>query len=581
MSIESYEDYVSVKIIGMTESFIKDNVTGQKLTPQEFVAYCARVSNPSNQMNNDTSENLLMYCIRNKHWSIFEMVNIACEIKTTRDISHQAIRHRSQNFQEFCVSGDTKIRFILPSVLKRDGNSSYTKEIEHLYNNWIKNSHTQNVIKNMHIRVYDEVNKCFTTSHISNIFKTGVKPVFKVTLTNEKTIKCTKEERFFTKNGFLPLEEIVGLTNNKNMWSMTNNCEVATNGIPVYQSYEWLKEAKEESIIKGFGVPYIAEKAGVSYHTIRKWLKINKLQFTKKEVAQYTQIWNKGKFGYSLPKHKQETIEKMRKSAKRGADSNLWKGGVERSERLKIADWCNANRSSFLIKYNYTCNKCNSNKKLHLHHIKPVYSHSELAYDFDNIEVLCKNCHYDVHNLNGDYKINKSKKSKLGIEWTTFKHIEYIGEEMTYDLEVEHNSHNYVANNILVHNSQRYADPTQLDSGFVVREARLQDKKNRQNSIDVEDDKLQEEWISRQLKQIDLAKENYDWAVANGIAKEQARVVLPEGLTKTTYYINGTLRSFIHYIQVRADPSTQKEHRIIANALLQNLQQYFPFLNRV
>jgi thymidylate synthase (FAD) len=112
--------------------------------------------------------------------------------------------------------------------------------------------------------------------------------------------------------------------------------------------------------------------------------------------------------------------------------------------------------------------------------------------------------------------------------------------------------------------SQRYAA---VDTDrFVLREARLQDFKNKQNSIEIEDAQLQSEWNEQQLAVIAAAKEAYEWALSHNIAKEQARVVLPEGLTNSTMYASGTIRSWIHYIDVRSDESTQKEHRAIALA---------------
>jgi thymidylate synthase (FAD) len=107
--------------------------------------------------------------------------------------------------------------------------------------------------------------------------------------------------------------------------------------------------------------------------------------------------------------------------------------------------------------------------------------------------------------------------------------------------------------------SQRYADPTK-DLSFVTREARLQDLKNRQNSVKTEDKELLELWEEKQLKLISDVKELYTWAVTNGIAKEQARAVLPEGLTMSRLYVQGTIRSFIHYIDVRSANGTQQEH---------------------
>ena len=108
--------------------------------------------------------------------------------------------------------------------------------------------------------------------------------------------------------------------------------------------------------------------------------------------------------------------------------------------------------------------------------------------------------------------------------------------------------------------SQRYADPTK-DLGFVTRKARLQDTKNRQNSIETDDDHLKSEWVNRQKKLISKVEEDYKWAIDNGIAKEQARAVLPEGLTLSRMYMAGSLRSWIHYCDLRMGNGTQKEHR--------------------
>jgi thymidylate synthase (FAD) len=115
--------------------------------------------------------------------------------------------------------------------------------------------------------------------------------------------------------------------------------------------------------------------------------------------------------------------------------------------------------------------------------------------------------------------------------------------------------------------------------GFVTREARLQDQKNRQNSIEVQDFPLQNEWEIKQHNVEVHAKSTYEWAIRNGIAKEQARAVLPEGLTKTRLYMSGTLRSWIHYIDVRAEEGTQKEHREIAIAAREEILKQFPSLN--
>jgi len=126
--------------------------------------------------------------------------------------------------------------------------------------------------------------------------------------------------------------------------------------------------------------------------------------------------------------------------------------------------------------------------------------------------------------------------------------------------------------------SQRYADPTK-DLDFVYREARLQDSNNRQNSIETGDRELKRIWLEKQQNVIATARNAYEWAVSNGIAKEQARVVLPEGLTVSRLYMNGSLRSWVHYISLRSAHGTQKEHVEIAKICAQVIQEVFPIIS--
>ena len=157
--------------------------------------------------------------------------------------------------------------------------------------------------------------------------------------------------------------------------------------------------------------------------------------------------------------------------------------------------------------------------------------------------------------------------------WSPFEMVNVV---------MEINTTRDIARQILRHRSfafqefsQRYADPTK-DLGFELREARLQDTKNRQNSIETDDNELQSEWKIKQVNLIAEAKTAYDWAIANGIAKEQARAVLPEGNTQSRMYMNGTLRSWIHYCQLRMENGTQKEHAEVAAACWKIIADKFP-----
>ena len=139
--------------------------------------------------------------------------------------------------------------------------------------------------------------------------------------------------------------------------------------------------------------------------------------------------------------------------------------------------------------------------------------------------------------------------------------------------------------------SQRYAEPSAMGNAFTKRECRLQDTENRQNSIEIETDPslvnnqahqdLIAEWNRRQQGVIETSRKTYEWAIANGIAKEQARAVLPEGLTKTRLYMNGTLRSWIHYIELRSANGTQKEHMEVAKKCAFEIAKIFPLMEKL
>jgi thymidylate synthase (FAD) len=124
--------------------------------------------------------------------------------------------------------------------------------------------------------------------------------------------------------------------------------------------------------------------------------------------------------------------------------------------------------------------------------------------------------------------------------------------------------------------SQRYAV---ADLGVEYKEARLQDTKNRQNSLATDDPVLNSTWQLKQQRIVETSQEVYDWAIRNGIAKEQARAVLPEGITTSRLYMQGTLRSWLHYIELRSGPETQKEHREIAQACAGALETIFPMVS--
>ena len=197
--------------------------------------------------------------------------------------------------------------------------------------------------------------------------------------------------------------------------------------------------------------------------------------------------------------------------------------------------------------------------------------------ELDNVQDLIAYC-AKVSNPNN--QINKETSEKLIKFLINHNHWSPL-EMVSVCLEIE--TTRDIAHQIVRHRSfafqefsQRYANPEEMGDQFVTRECRLQDTKNRQNSIDTENLELIVSWDEKQQEVIDKAKEVYDWAIENGIAKEQARVVLPEGCTKTRLYMNGSIRSWVHYIGLRGANGTQKEHMEIAHACAKVIAEIFP-----
>ena len=198
--------------------------------------------------------------------------------------------------------------------------------------------------------------------------------------------------------------------------------------------------------------------------------------------------------------------------------------------------------------------------------------------DFNNVQDLIAYC---ARVSNPSNQLNTETGEKLIRYLVKHKHWSPL-EMASATLEIE--TTRDIARQLLRHRSfsfqefsQRYADPTS-DLSFVIKEARLQDPKNRQNSIQTDDDELQRYWSIKQQMVINAAKEAYNWAIENGIAKEQARVVLPEGNTMSRLYVNGTLRSWVHYIELRSGNGTQLEHIVLAKACAEAIAKIFPMV---
>ena len=213
------------------------------------------------------------------------------------------------------------------------------------------------------------------------------------------------------------------------------------------------------------------------------------------------------------------------------------------------------------------------------------YSKATDEFEAEGLENLQDLIAFCARVSNPANQMNRETSEKL-IKYL-IKHQHWSPLEMV-NATLEINTTRDIAHQIVRHRSfafqefsQRYADPETQGELFEYSEARLQDEKNRQNSIETEDRQLATDWLHAQMRVAHNCKKEYDWAISRGIAKEQARKILPEGLTKTRLYMQGSIRSWVHYIELRGANGTQKEHMEIAHACARVISEIFPLMNEL
>ena len=490
-------------------------VTFVHCTPdaEHLIVDMARVSNPDNQGNYETGPKLLRYLIKHKHWSPFEMASLCVKIDTERDISAQILRHRSFSFQEYCLSGNTLI-----PVSGESGIVQYLP-ISELYSKWNKPR-----FKARYARSYDTNVKRFITAPILSVYQSGEKNVYRYAVKSaysEKTIDCTREHRVLTKEkGFVTFEE-----------AYTQQLSVALNGEKTFAlPYHDPKMLKDNAWM---GSTAFAEKFGIKDVTARKWFK---------------------KHGIVPAK-----------------PNNVAASKIDITFEAKKASFMKWARAYFLEK---SCSKCGHNgssSRLELSHIIAHNGDESLCFNEDNLQTLCATCHrkYDIEVQGKQYGWTLNMTAK----WGKIIKEEYLGVQMTYDIEMDHPTHNFVADGIVVHNSTRYAEANYPEN-FKLR---AQDIKNRQNSFDNLDAKTEEDHSQSNQYILDIVYTRYEAMLGAGIAKETARRILPL-CSPTTLYMHGTIRSWIHYLEIRCSIETQLEHRLIANQCKEIFTEKFPVI---
>lgn len=477
------------------------------------------------------------------------------------------------------------------------------------YANKERNWHTKvnNTISKMNLRMLDEKTKEIKHTHISDIWSNGEKEVFEIEFENGYKIKTTEDHLFYTQLGWKTLKQASNLKVGKNncvTWD-SNSPLFASNGIPVYQDYNWMKSQRD----KGLKVEDISKNAGISYHTIRKWLKILDLKFSsaeKSKLSGFAQRGQRRKFKNKRLLSK-EALNNIR-IARSGKNNNFWKGGIS-TEREKIGRWTTDQSSKVFKKFNYKCVICESdNVKFHSHHIVPVWYDESKAYDFDNLLCLCQKCHSRIHiknlelqfmedynnkndlslyvdnNIGKKRRHHKKKKpisQKLFCKWIKIKNINYIGMEEVFDIEVTGPYHNFIANGIVVHNSLN-----ELSGRYskMPEEYYIPDKENvrKQCNINVQGsdgffDKETSIFFIEDIEKISESNfEFYNCALDKGITREQSRIILSLNVY-TEWYWKIDLKNLLHFLDLRCDSHAQQETQVYANAILDLIRPIVPW----
>lgn len=571
----------------------------------EDIVEAARVSYGKGTKVGSDDKTLIRYLMRHKHSTPLEMVVFKFHISMPIHAHRQFIRHRMS-----CLSGDTLLWFDEPAAIKKGERKRNSLSLEDIFKKWHFGAKPipcrwdrskQSIvplkerIKTKNLRCYDESTGDIIHTHITDVWQSGIKPVFRITLANGYQIKMTKDHLCYTMDGWKRLEDAIDLKFNDGKITYRNSNKFVCNGELAYKNKEWLIERRKE----GLSVSQIAELANCSYMTIRKYLKRYNLKYTNSEKGV---LAGKGQIGTKRPNAKytypsEKGLENIRK-ARSGPASNWWKGGIS-SERAKIGMWVSARAKKIYEKFNYSCVTCNFNQKLNVHHIDPVWHNLEKAYDLENLTCLCEKCHKLLHAKNLELlfmeyyssqqdlttffeknnltivrheKKKRPKIAKLIGRFEKVVNVEFIGEEMTYDISVEGPNHNFVANGFIVHNSTneysaRYSVVPEVCYTPLKEQVGFQSKNNKQGRSE---DSIEEEEYENYLNKIgeirELGFSHYNNLLNNGIAREVARMDLPLS-TYTYFYWKIDLHNLCHFLKLRTDPHAQWEIRQFAGIL--------------
>ena len=439
-------------------------------------------------------------------------------------------------------------------------------------------------VRKMRLRVLNEDTNEFGIGHIAEIVETGIQPVYRLTLADGKQLTCTENHRLLTSEGWLTMRDAVGLAGDGADAVAARECALMTNGLPAYRDPKWMRTRRAQ----GKSVREIAEEAGCSYHTVRKWLARHDLRFTREERYRSRPPWNRGLSGYKTRLVVSESHREAIRRARSGERSNFWRGGIS-SHRASIGRWTREQARKVHHQYDYTCQSCGcQGGKLHAHHIVPVWLGPSRSKDIGNLISVCGTCHPKIHrSRDSELAFMRRFASSIGFArdlemprrrgWTLTAHpvqvvsVQYVGLRPTYDLMVEGPWHNFVANGSVVHNSfnefsLRYAKATE---DFYVpdpTDVRTQVGKPGAYSFEPVSDEVAQQTREELRAVYEQAYATYERLVELGVARELARSALPVG-AYTEFYWTVNARSLMNFLSLRNAEMAQREIRYYAEAV--------------
>ncbi|MBE8952572.1 MAG: FAD-dependent thymidylate synthase [Quinella sp. 1Q7] len=465
----------------------------------------------------DSAEKFIRGIIKRGHESVIEHVSLSFKIVCDRGVTHELVRHR---LASYCITGDT----IISSYSSKKRVTPKKRSIETIYN-WSLDPKCHAAFQQLIIRSFDEQTHSVVPNKIKKIFFNGVQDVFEITTESGRNLKCTDGHRFFTDEGWKTLAEL------------NPGDFIYVNGLPSLENEEWLKH---NYLVLNKTRRQLAEQIGCSETALYKALK--KFGITKPLSDRPNRHAGHGVKGMFSDEQREDIRKRM-------TGSNNHRYLKNRDDLSLTGAYGEAGRKFSLIATR--CEFCGTCENVEIHHMDKNPKNNTVA----NVKFLCSKCHHLWHH---HYAIGAFKDK--------VQTINYVGREKVYDLEMDTPHHNYVANGIIVHNSQESTRYCDYGAGKFGGELTFI-----KPCFWSEDDDAFKLWSATMA----LIERNYLAMRATGARPELARSILPNSL-KTEIFVTMNLRELRHFLKLRTSPKAHPQMRQVALKILDVLTEKLP-----